>query len=132
MKKFTVPFALFILLAVSLVGVFATENSSKKVVISWEPSLAEDLKCYQVYRKVDSEDFRLIGMTESIKFLDTNVDINTTYTYTVTALDTSFNESTRSLAVHFVNSDNIAPATIRVTGAHVQNDVYVGISVTKP
>ena len=111
--------------------IFGAEIPQKRVVISWEKSKESDLNFYKIYRKVGLEDFNLIGTTKSVQFLDTNIDEKTTYTYTVSAIDTSSNESTKSLEVSFVNSDLTAPATIRVTGASAQNDVYVGISVTK-
>ena len=111
---------------------FAGIIRPKSVVLSWEKPEESDLNYYKVYRKVGLEDFRLVGMTESVQFLDTNIVENTTYTYAVSAVDTSANESTRSLEVIFMNSDVTAPSTIRVTGVSQQNDVYVGISVIKP
>lgn len=111
---------------------FSANVRPKRLFLAWEKSEESDLNYYKIYRKVGLENFRLVGMTESVQFLDTNISENTTYTYAVSAVDTSANESTRSLEVVFTNADVVAPAVIRVTGVTQQNDVYVGISVTKP
>ena len=123
-----------ILTLVTCAVVFAqTVEAPTDVMLSWNASEAEDLKSYRVWRSTaGSPEFKLIGDTTSIKFIDTTVDAATTYTYRVTALDLVGNESEPSSNTEFVFNDVEKPAIVRVTRAETMpGEVHVGITIMK-
>ena len=114
-----------LLLVTVMTAVFALSDGPKKVLLAWEPVV----DCsYNVYRKAAGDtNYRRIGITESINFIDTNIDL-TTYTYAVTSVDTARVESDLSTIATFdatVNNDNI----VRITKVEQQRDLYVGITI---
>ncbi|MGR6543666.1 S8 family serine peptidase [Paenibacillus tundrae] len=75
----------------------ATKDMLGNVTLSWTGPEDEDLKSYVVYRSSSSgEDYEAIGDTTATTFIDTATVTDTTYYYTVAALDYSGNESDKS------------------------------------
>jgi len=70
-------------------GLNATAVSSSRIDLSWTPNTEDDLDYYNVYRS----DVGLIGSPSGNSYSDTGLSAETTYTYEVTAVDTSANES---------------------------------------
>jgi len=74
-------------------GLSATAISSSRIDLSWTPNTEGDLEYYNVYRS----DVGLIGSPVGNSYSDTGLSAETTYTYEVTAVDTSDNESGHSV-----------------------------------
>ena len=70
-------------------GLNATAVSSSRIDLSWTPNTEDDLDYYNLYRS----DVGLIGSPVGNSYSDTGLSAETTYTYEVTAVDTSDNES---------------------------------------
>ncbi len=71
-------------------------NLSKTIRIEWPPIESENITQYKVYRKLPTEaNFRVIATLPkgNFEFEDTNLRNNTTYVYSVTALDKDNKES---------------------------------------
>lgn len=63
----------------------------------WSPS--EDnvaVDHYAVYRETESGQMVVVGTSNTASFMDKNLQANTTYKYTVTAVDAAGNESIQS------------------------------------
>ncbi len=64
------------------------------VGIMWENAVGTDMVGVNVYRpKVKGKDFALIGSSSTDTFEDTDLQPGTTYYYTVTTVDSQFNET---------------------------------------
>lgn len=75
----------------------ATADVLGNVALSWNGPDDEDLESYVVYRSTTSGDeYEAIGNTRATTFTDTATVTDTTYYYTVAALDYSGNESEKS------------------------------------
>ena len=74
-------------------GVAATANGSEEIDLSWSPSSdpGGGVAGYTVYRNGSS-----VGTSTTTSFADTGLTANTTYSYTVDAVDTSNNRSAQS------------------------------------
>ena len=72
-------------------------TETKLLRLLWEPVNAPDLAGYNVYRREGSYRLKLTPTpTKDANFLDISMDIGIFYTYEVTAVDTSGNESAPS------------------------------------
>ena len=65
-------------------------------VIGWEPVPDEDLMFYTVYRKDANGNWVRLARTTDNSYVDTNVQLEKTYYYAVTATDFGWNESEKS------------------------------------
>ncbi|MBM6383820.1 MAG: S8 family serine peptidase [Paenibacillus sp.] len=75
----------------------ATADVLGNVALSWNGPDDEDLESYVVYRSTTSgSEYEAIGNTRATTFTDTATVTDTTYYYTVAALDYSGNESEKS------------------------------------
>ena len=83
-------------------GLTATSVSDTQIDLTWDPSGATDLDHYNIYR-----DGVLIGQSTTNSFSDTSLTPSTTYTYEVSAVDTSGNEGAKSSPV---SATTLAPA----------------------
>ena len=69
------------------------------IELSWRPNTEEDLAGYQVYRSVEgSVPERIAGPVDAPNFSDRTVEIGKKYSYTITAVDRTGNESAHSAA----------------------------------
>jgi len=68
-------------------GLTASAASSSQIDLSWDANSESDLSHYKIYR-----DGTYIAQTTSTSFSDTGLAADTTYTYQVSAVDTSGNE----------------------------------------
>jgi hypothetical protein len=70
------------------------------IELAWQPNTEEDLAGYQVYRSTGGgATERIAGPVDPPNFSDRAVEIGKKYSYTVTALDRTGNESAHSAAV---------------------------------
>jgi fibronectin type 3 domain-containing protein len=84
-----------------------------KATITWQPNIESDLAGYNVYRQVETGAFvkitALLIPKGTTVYVDSVLPTGTTYTYNVTAVDISGNESLHSGNVSKVN-DVVPPA----------------------
>lgn len=70
------------------------------IELAWQPNTEEDLAGYQVYRSAGGgAPERIAGPVDAPNFSDRTVEIGTKYSYTITAVDRTGNESAHSAAV---------------------------------
>lgn len=73
------------------------------VELSWDPSTAEDLKVYRVYRSEENGEFKQVADVETPAYSDKQVQAGKLYRYAISSIDQTGNESAKS-----------APAEIRL------------------
>jgi fibronectin type 3 domain-containing protein len=70
------------------------------IELAWQPNTEEDLAGYQVYRSTGGDaPERIAGPVDAPNFSDRAVEIGKKYSYTITSIDRTGNESARSAAV---------------------------------
>jgi hypothetical protein len=70
------------------------------IELAWQPNTEEDLAGYQVYRSVEGgAPARIAGPVDAPNFSDRTVEIGKKYSYTITSIDRTGNESAHSAAV---------------------------------
>lgn len=75
-------------------------NLQTQVVLEWEPAKESDIKEYKIYKSTDNvSGFKEIGETKSSKYSDSDVVLNQRYSYRITAIDDTGNESDESEVV---------------------------------
>jgi hypothetical protein len=80
-------------------GVTAVAGVSS-IELAWQPNTEDDLAGYQVYRSVaGGAAERIAGPVDAPNFSDRTVEIGKRYSYTITAVDRTGNESAHSAAV---------------------------------
>ncbi|MEN1939018.1 lytic polysaccharide monooxygenase [Paenibacillus sp. 102] len=98
-------------------GLHSMGVTSSSIDLMWSPSddnIAVDQ--YAVYRETSGGKMVVVGTTQSTSFTEKNLQPNTTYKYTVTAVDKAGNESVKS---------NILTATTKEQGSsYEQWDPY--------
>lgn len=79
-------------------GLKAWGNSgpNPSVAMAWMANSESDLAGYRIYRSADQADAVLVMVTTSTSWADSGVENGVEYTYEVSAVDTSENESARS------------------------------------
>ena len=99
------------------------------VILTWEPSPAEDLYAYRVYRADEGGDYALLAEVPadaSPTYTDRAVAQGARYDYGVTAVDTSLNESGPALVEGVAVEQGIVPVTFNVTVPdYTEGDVYL-------
>lgn len=75
----------------------AQNRDGVRVNIVWGGSLSRDVGSYNLYRKIDNREYELAEEldTDLRSFRDEEIEIGNTYTYAISAVDTSGNESER-------------------------------------
>ena len=76
-------------------GLVASAMSSSQIDLVWNANTESDLDHYNIYRNGN-----LIGTSQMAVFNDTGLTASTTYTYEVSAVDTSGNEGIKSMLVN--------------------------------
>jgi fibronectin type 3 domain-containing protein len=70
------------------------------IELAWQPNAEEDLAGYQVYRSASGgAEERIAGPVDAPNFSDRTVEIGKKYSYTITSIDRTGNESAHSGAV---------------------------------
>ena len=70
------------------------------IELAWQPNTEEDLAGYQVYRSTGGgAPERIAGPVDAPNFSDRTVEIGKKYSYTITSIDRTGNESAHSAAV---------------------------------
>ncbi|MGY5879326.1 MAG: lamin tail domain-containing protein [Candidatus Thorarchaeota archaeon] len=85
-------------------GLVATTISMSQIDLSWDANVEPDMSHYRVYR-----DSTLIAQTIGTSFSDVGLDLLTSYTYEVAAVDTSINEGLKSDPVTAITEDGGDP-----------------------
>jgi hypothetical protein len=80
---------------------FALSANAAELHLNWTPNQEPDLDHYNAYRSTNSLVFHRANVVPltSPTYVDKNLPLATTYTYTVTAVDKAGNESEMSLPV---------------------------------
>ncbi len=73
-------------------GLMATIQDSM-IELSWESNLETDLQYYSLYRSNDGSPFDRIAQTTDTVYADSQIELNKRYSYALTAIDHSGNES---------------------------------------
>ncbi len=92
----------------------AATIGNRQVLLAWDAALELDLNGFNVYRRVGTADFALIGSgIRDNNFADLNVSNDAAYEYQVTAIDRQNppNESTVSASVAATPTSSAAPTT---------------------
>jgi fibronectin type 3 domain-containing protein len=80
------------------VGLMAVAGVNS-IELAWQPNTEEDLAGYQVYRSTEGgAPERIAGPVDAPNFSDHTVEIGKKYSYTITAIDRTGNESAHSAA----------------------------------
>jgi fibronectin type 3 domain-containing protein len=75
-------------------GLLAMALGTNEIMLTWDPSNADDLKCYNVYRSTSANNNYIWLFSPSENYYrDTGLDQSVAYYYYVTAIDYSNNES---------------------------------------
>lgn len=88
-------------------GLTATVISSSQIDLSWDANTESDLHHYNIYR----DGVKLLEITGT-SYSDTGLSASTTYTYEVSAVDTSGNEGILSDPVSATTQDSSTPSNI--------------------
>jgi len=81
------------------VGLMAVAGVNS-IELAWQPNTEDDLAGYQVYRSAGgSAAERIAGPVDAPNFSDRTVEIGKKYSYTITSIDRTGNESAHSAAV---------------------------------
>jgi hypothetical protein len=91
-------------------AISARSTESGSVRLKWQPGLEKDLATHRIYRK-EERSFELVAEVERSRteWIDSDVRAGVAYSYHVTEVDESGNESEPSLEARVVPSDIVAP-----------------------
>ncbi|MFW9844840.1 MAG: endonuclease/exonuclease/phosphatase family protein, partial [Candidatus Thorarchaeota archaeon] len=90
-------------------GLAATTISMSQIDLSWDANIEPDMSHYRVYR-----DGLLIAQTVGTSFSDVGLDVLTSYTYEVSAVDTSINEGLKSDPITAMTEDGGNPDLVMI------------------
>lgn len=92
-------------------GLQTSSKTDTQISLTWNENSEKDFSHYVVYRSNDIEygDFVEIGTSSSPLYLDTGLEQNTTYAYSVKAVDYSGNESLSAEIESFTDMDISQP-----------------------
>ncbi len=98
-------------------GAQIVEASLAGVILSWEPSPADDVAAYRVYRTLDGETRVVadIAAADALRYHDKAVAPGNTYRYAISALDAALNESAQVPAGDALVERRRIPVTFVVT-----------------
>jgi fibronectin type 3 domain-containing protein len=101
----------------------ATNEAGRSVSLLWQASESNDVGAYRVYRSGDADTDAMIAQTSvSVRYLrDEEVVLGRTYIYSVAAVDTSGNESRRSLPDTVMVRSGNPPAMVRNVTARARD-----------
>ncbi|MBD3213087.1 MAG: hypothetical protein GF311_10815, partial [Candidatus Lokiarchaeota archaeon] len=85
-------------------GLSAIANGETQIDLTWDANLESDIDHYNIYR-----DGSLIDTTTTNSYNDNGLTPNTTYTYTVAAVDTASQEGPQSDAASATTTEEILP-----------------------
>ncbi len=93
-----------------VLGLLASPLSTTSIQISWNPSTAQDFSHYNIYRSGI-----FINRTKSTYYIDTHLNMTTSYAYQITAVDKAGNEGMKSFAISVMTlSPDTTPPTITI------------------
>ena len=92
-----------------------------EIGIEWQSNSEPDLKGYNVYRKTDSTNYKVIDFTNDNYFIDDSLDYNTTYYYKISAVDNSNLESPLSNEVSAKPVNKYKPYAIQNININARN-----------
>ena len=84
----------------------AIDSQNPQVTLSWKAGPELDLVGYNIYRSVNGGTQELVATTATSRWNDRQVDKGRQYTYEVSAVDESANESSRSATSVSVGGSN--------------------------
>lgn len=105
-----------------------------EVGIEWNRNSDADLKGYNIYRKMDSTNFKKTGFTSDIFFVDDSLDYNKIYFYQITAVDNSGKESipSNSVSAKPINIYKpLTPNSLDINAKNWENNISIYLSWNK-
>ncbi len=106
-------------------GLVANAVGETQVDLTWTPNSESDLDHYNIYR-----DGVLVGTSLVASFSDTGLSAKTTYSYEISAVDTSGNEGLKSTAATVTTPDLTPPAQVVGLSASASSETQVDLSWT--
>ncbi|MFZ0453535.1 MAG: hypothetical protein WCE54_11790 [Ignavibacteriaceae bacterium] len=101
------------------VGIF--ESFDGEIGIEWQGNSEPDLYGYNIYRRTDSTNYKLIKFTADNYIIDDSLNYNTTYFYEITAVNNSNLESSRSKEVSSTPKNIYKPYPVRNITINARN-----------
>lgn len=96
-----------------ITGLHVAAADNNAMLLTWDPSPAEDVAYYNIYRNqnsfIDATAAALLGNVEDTMYTDTTVAEGAIYFYAVTAVDTSGNENLSVVAASNQSADVTSP-----------------------
>ena len=97
------------------------ESFDGEIGIEWQDNSEPDLRGYNVYRRTDSTNYKLIKFTTDNYIIDDSLSYNKTYFYEITALNNSNLESSRSSEVSSTPKNIYKPYPVRNISINARN-----------
>jgi hypothetical protein len=102
-----------------------------EILIEWNPNAERDLDGYNIYRKVNDENYELIEFTHDLYYLDDSLSYTDRYTYKISALDNSGRESEPTDSISAIPANKYNPQKPRypeINARNWQGDKYIYLS----
>ncbi len=103
------------------VNVRIFESFDGKIGIEWQSNSELNLNGYNIYRRTDSTNYKLIRFTTDNYLIDDSLNYNTTYFYEITAVNNSKLESSPSIEVSATPKNIYKPYQIRNITINARN-----------
>ena len=119
--------------AVTNLNFNANQSGDGEIYITWDESDDKDVDSYRIYRDAGTGSFSLISEETATFYLDTGLDYSVEYSYKVTAVDDSDNESEFSNMVSLVPVNLFSPATpadLAIKAHNIPDDFEVNVELT--
>jgi len=107
------------------VGVVALGGTNRNIV-HWTANTEGDFNHYRIYREVDGGSYSLLTSVNTNNYNDTDVSTSSAYTYKITAIDNSNNESSQSSASGSVSPHAPSGGGAKLTPYHISRRGYHG------
>ena len=111
----------------------ANLSGDGQVYISWEESAEKDVVVYKIYRDAGSGQYTELNSVVDTYYLDVGLDYSVTYSYKVTAIDDSDNESPFSNVVSVMPLNLLSPGTptgLAIQAHNIAADFEVNVELT--
>ena len=103
------------------VGVQISYAADGEILVEWLSNSEIDLKGYNVYRKVDTTDYKFLTFTRNSYWFDDSLSYNEKYSYRISAIDIWGGESQRSTEVSATPLNRFNPKKLRYITINARN-----------
>ncbi len=97
------------------------ESFDGEIGIEWQDNAESDLKGFNIFRRTDSTNYKLIKFTNNNYIIDDSLNYNTTYFYEISAVNNSNLESSRSAEVSSTPKNIYKPYPVRNVTINARN-----------